>query len=163
MTDGSPEILVLGLGNLLLSDDGVGLRLLEAVRYESSDVDFVDGGTQGLLLLGHLANRRAAIVLDAVALGAPPGSIHVLQGESLAARRGDTGHGANALGLLAAARLLGELPPSVTILGIEPASIATGIGLSPAVEAALREAVSCARAMLALALQEFPHVPGGPR
>jgi hydrogenase maturation protease len=154
MTDGSTDILVLGLGNLLLSDDGLGLRLLETLAAEGSAAEFLDGGTQGLALLSHLANRRALIILDAVALGAPPGTVHVLKGDSISAHHAVTAHGSNALELLAAARLLGDLPPSVTIIGIEPACIATGIGLSPAVEAALPEALARARTVLESAIHE---------
>jgi len=158
MTAGLADVLVLGLGNLLLSDDGVGLRLLEDLRSETSPAEFLDGGTQGLALLPYLANRRALLVLDAVALGAPPGTVQVLHGDTLAAHRAASAHGSNALELLATARLLGDLPPSVTIVGIEPACLATGIGLSPAVEAAIPEALSRARAVLALAFQELANV-----
>jgi hydrogenase maturation protease len=152
MTDGSTDVLVLGLGNLLLSDDGLGLRLLEALAAEGSAAEFLDGGTQGLALLAYLANRRALIILDAVALGAPPGAVHVLQGDAISAHHAVTAHGSNALELLAAAHLLGDLPPSVTIIGIEPACIRTGMGLSPVVEAAIPEALSRARAVLESAI-----------
>jgi hydrogenase maturation protease len=152
MTTGLTDILVLGLGNLLLSDDGLGLRLLEALPAEGAAAEFLDGGTQGLALLSYLAHRRALIILDAVALGAPPGTVHVLQGDAISAHHAVTAHGSNALELLAAARLLGDLPPSVTIIGIEPACIRTGIGLSAAVEAALPEALARARAVLEAAI-----------
>src|SRR5450756_627755 len=79
-------ILVLGLGNLLLSDDAAGLQLhaaLLAERGATDQVEFVDGGTQGLALLHYLANRRAVLVLDAVGLGAEPGSVHVLRGPAI--------------------------------------------------------------------------------
>ena len=152
MTDGSTDVVVLGLGNLLLSDDGLGLRLLEALAAEGWGAEFLDGGTQGLALLAYLARRRALIILDAVALGAPPGTVHVLRGDSIAAHHAVTAHGSNALELLAAARLLGDLPPSVTIIGIEPDCLRTGIGLSPAVEAALPQALARARAVLEAAL-----------
>jgi hydrogenase maturation protease len=154
MTDGLTDILVLGLGNLLLSDDGLGLRLVETLAAEGSAADFLDGGTQGLALLAYLANRCALIILDAVALGAPPGTVHVLQGDTLSAHHAVTAHGSNALELLAAARLIGDLPPSVTIIGIEPECITTGIGLSPAVEAAIPEALSRARTALESAIRE---------
>jgi hydrogenase maturation protease len=159
MTDGSTDILVLGLGNLLLSDDGLGLRLLRDLASEGSAVEFLDGGTQGLALLSYLSNRRALIILDAVALGAPPGTVHVLQGETISAHHAVTAHGSNALELLAAARLLGDLPPSVTIIGIEPACIRTGIGLSPAVEAAIPEALSRARTVLESTIREVAKAP----
>jgi hydrogenase maturation protease len=154
MTGGSvdrEQVLVLGLGNLLLSDDGVGLRLLEGVA-GSAPAEFLDGGTQGLALLPYFAGRRALIILDAVALGAPAGTVHLLTGASLRAHRATTAHGSNALELLEVAALLGELPPSVTIIGIEPARIATGIGLSAEVECAVPEAVSLARRILESAI-----------
>jgi hydrogenase maturation protease len=73
-------VLVLGLGNPLLSDDGAGLVLLERVR-DSGDwsdrVEWVDGGTQGIALLGVLSGRRIAIILDAVESDEPPGTVHV--------------------------------------------------------------------------------------
>jgi hydrogenase maturation protease len=152
MTDGSTDILVLGLGNLLLSDDGLGLRLLKDLSSQGAAAEYLDGGTQGLALLSYLADRRALIILDAVALGAPPGTVHVLQGDGISAHHAVTAHGSNALELLAAARLLGDLPPSVTIIGVEPACIRTGIGLSPAVEAAIPEALSRAHEVLESAI-----------
>src|ERR1039457_4189410 len=82
-------VLVLGLGNLLLSDDAAGLHLeaaLQAERGDSPQVEFVDGGTQGLALLDYLSNRRAVLVLDAVGLGAEPGSVHVLRGDRKSTR-----------------------------------------------------------------------------
>ena len=73
-------ILVLGIGNTLLMDDGVGVLLVEEFRCLSSlpadEVEFLDGGTQGLALLGRMAGRRALVILDAVNLGATPGTVH---------------------------------------------------------------------------------------
>ena len=80
MRQNPPPILVLGLGNVLLQDDGVGpalLGLLETLHGKDDRVQFVDGGTQGLALLGYLSDRQAVLILDAVALGAEPGSVHV--------------------------------------------------------------------------------------
>jgi hydrogenase maturation protease len=155
-TAGAPRapILVLGLGNLLLSDDAAGLHLeaaLLAERGASAQVEFVDGGTQGLALLHYLAKRRAILVLDAVGLGAEPGSVHVLRGpaiDGLRMRRSTTAHEGNALELLATARLLGDVAEEIVVVGVEPARIATGIGLSPQVEAALPAAIGRARAVL---------------
>ena len=158
--------LVLGIGNLLLADDGVGLRLLEDLRREAGDpgdVEFVDGGTQGLALLGRLANRPAVLILDAVALGAPPGTVHVLDQEAidgLHARGGFTAHEGNGLEILALAKLLGEAPGKVVILGVEPEQVKTGIGLSHAVESALPLALVEARRILAAARMGEQHVSG---
>jgi hydrogenase maturation protease len=157
----------LGLGNLLLTDDGAGLRLLRDLRREVGEtgaIDFVDGGTQGLALLGYLADRREVVILDAVSLGAPPGTVHVLGEPEIAqlrARHAATAHEGNGLEILAMAQLLGEAPGHVTVVGIEPAEVRTGVELSRAVESALPEALAAARRVLA-EIGERENVPGDP-
>lgn len=146
--------LVLGLGNLLLGDDGAGLRLLaelERRRNWGPGIEFVDGGTQGLALLGYLSGRRALLLLDAVALGAAPGTVHLLRTaelEALGAARATTAHEGSARELLAAARLLGECPAEIVVVGVEPEQVRTGIGLSPVVEQAIQLAAERAAAIL---------------
>jgi hydrogenase maturation protease len=108
-----------------------------------------DGGTQGLALLDRIGNRRALLVLDAVALGAEPGTVHVLRGWKHAGERASTAHESNVAELLQASTLLGECPGRVTVIGIEPARIATGIGVSDAVAHAVSAAVEAARRELA--------------
>jgi hydrogenase maturation protease len=158
MTRGLAEpvapVLVLGVGNSLLCDDGAGLRLLDELRGPNpwpERVEWVDGGTQGIALLWVLSQRRAAIILDAVKLGSAPGTVHVLGMDDLR-RFGPAGsvsaHEGNALQLLGAAELIGELPEHVTVVGIEPAGIRTGVGLSPPVEAALPRAKEIVRRLL---------------
>jgi hydrogenase maturation protease len=141
-------ILVLGLGNLLLRDDGVGPTLLEQLARSTSnwsnEVEFMDGGTQGLALLGHLAGRRAVIIVDALQTGAPPGTVHRLtlnELREISPGRANSGHEGNAGELLAAAQLLGELPDRLFVVGIEPEKIATGLGLSEAVRKAMPAAL----------------------
>jgi hydrogenase maturation protease len=169
MTAGSPNrrahdvapVLALGLGNLLLGDDGVGLRLLEKLAEKSdfSDaVDFVDGGTQGLALLGCLADRKAILVLDAVGLGGEPGAVHVLRGpamEQIRARRASTAHEGNALELFATARVLGLGWNEVAVVGVEPADVRTGIGLSPCIEQSFKVALAHAREVLEEMVQTY--------
>jgi hydrogenase maturation protease len=146
-------ILVLGLGNLLLSDDAVGLRLLEGLAGQTSSdqVDFVDGGTQGLALLPYLADRRAVLVLDAVGLGSEPGSVHILRGEEVAkmhARRAETAHEGSGLTLLETAKLLGEELPNLVVIGVEPARVRTGVGLSLKVADGAKQALEQAKFVL---------------
>jgi hydrogenase maturation protease len=156
MTVGSVErpVLVLGVGNALLGDDGAGLLVLAELERGAdkwgSQVEFLDGGTQGLALLGSIAGRRVLLVLDAVALGAEPGTVHVLRGWSHAGGRASTAHESNVAELLQTSMLLGECPQQVTVIGIEPARNATGMGLSDAVAKAVGEAVEAARRELAL-------------
>lgn len=150
--------LVLGLGNVLLRDDGIGLRMLEELERDErfGECEFVDGGTQGIALLGYFEDRASAVILDAVALGASPGTVHVLRGPDFQVVRGSTAHEGGALEVLALAKLLGQAPDEVVIVGIEPDEVHTGIGLSDRVEAALPEAVAKARQIL-----EERYVPGG--
>jgi hydrogenase maturation protease len=140
---------VLALGNLLLGDDGVGLALLERIaRYAEwgPAVELVDGGTAGLSLLGQLDGRTGLLVLDAVGLGAAPGTVHVLGLDDVLGmgRRAGTAHEGNASELLQAAMLLGTVPARVVVVGVEPEVLRTGIGLSEPVSAALDAATRTA-------------------
>jgi len=138
---GPAPVLVLGLGNLLLGDDGVGLRLLELLAEESDygeAVDFIDGGTQGLALLGYLADRNAVLVLDAIAQSDPPGTVHVVRGiEDFRPRRAGTAHENSAMELFETAKVLGNSWKEVVLVGIEPKNLRTGMELSPEVEASM--------------------------
>lgn len=141
---GVAPILVLGLGNMLLSDDGVGPALLQRFTNGESrwkgEVEFLDGGTQGLALLGHLSGRRALIIVDALKRGAPAGTVHRLtlpELREVTPGRASSGHESNAGELLAAAELLDELPDRLFVVGVEPEKITTGVGLSSAVQEAL--------------------------
>jgi hydrogenase maturation protease len=144
-------VLVLAIGNILLGDDGVGQRLLAelghlAVRWSGS-VELVDGGTQGMALLGFLTGRRAVVLLDAVAVGATPGTVHRLRNEDVFAAApgaGTTTHEASAVELLRAAALVGALPREIAVIGVEPADLETGVGLSEVVEASLPAALCAA-------------------
>jgi len=141
-------ILVLGLGNILLSDDGAGSILLQQMAEEENrwhgEVQFLDGGTQGLALLGHLSGRRAVIIVDAVQMGQAPGTVYRLtlpELRNLPRHRASSGHESNAGELLGAAELLNELPEQLFVVGVEPEKVTTGLGLSQAVEKALPLAV----------------------
>jgi hydrogenase maturation protease len=144
---------VLGLGNLLLGDDGCGLRLLEELSGQFPDrgVEFLDGGTMGLSLLGRLEDRSAILILDAIGLGAAPGTIHVLRESELGAlraRRASTPHEGNALELLEAMVLLNGALPRIAVVGIEPEIVRTGAVLSRTVERAIPRALEQARQVL---------------
>jgi hydrogenase maturation protease len=140
-------VLVLGLGNTLLTDDGVGPALAEHLAgtedHWNGQVEFVDGGTQGLALLGPFAGRRALIILDALTTGAAPGTIHrftLPELRTVTPVRGAAAHEGNAGELLNAAELLDELPDRLFVVGVEPQEIRTGFGLSASVKDALPDA-----------------------
>jgi hydrogenase maturation protease len=149
-------LLVLGLGNILLGDDGVGPALIQQLLYENRRwkdwTEFLDGGTQGLALLGHLSGREAIIIVDALAMGAPPGTTRVLNMPEvfqMGVHGAATSHESNAGELLAMANILDELPDRVFVVGIEPQNIATSYGLSESVRNALPVAARQIRELLA--------------
>lgn len=159
-------ILVLGLGNILLHDDGLGPSLLGelAKKYEhNEDVEFMDGGTQGLGLLGRIEDRQALVILDAVATGHEPGCVCLLEGQDVlrfATSRATTAHEGNAGELLATAAFLGELPAKCYIIGVEPKVVETGMGLSPDVHRALKAALKKAQHVLDGLLAEVGELVG---
>ena len=152
------HLLVLGVGNVLLCDEGVGIHLLHELERRAArgdvvlpgDTRLVDGGTMGLDLLPQLAGARALLVLDAVDLRLAPGAVTVLRGNALRARVG----GAPAVqragvgDLLAAARLADVLPAAVALVGVQPAQIEIGLAMSAVVRAALPAAVAASIAEL---------------
>jgi hydrogenase maturation protease len=149
-------VLVLGLGNTLLGDDGLGPALIEQLLQEEDRwkdrIEFLDGGTQGLALLGHLSGREAIIIVDALAAGAPPGTTRILDVSEvlrMGASHANTSHESNAGELLAIAKVLDELPDRVFVVGVEPQNIATGYGLSDSVRRALPIAANRVRDLLA--------------
>lgn len=145
-------LVVLGIGNLLLTDDGFGPAVVSRLEAEPDpdlppETELIDGGTAGLALLPVIARARALLVVDAIDLGGPPGTLHVLIGEGIgdAYRPRMTAHQVGAADLLAAARLQGTLPSAVALIGVQPASTDTGIGLSSEVAGAEPLALAAVR------------------
>lgn len=134
-------ILVLGIGNTLLRDEGVGVRVIEAMREMAlpPGVELVDGGTAGADLLDIISNRRKVIVIDAVDAGLEPGTILRLHVEDLASagRPLVSLHEIALTETLAAARIIGSMPDEVIIWGIQPKDLRPGDVLSAEVASAV--------------------------
>lgn len=158
MTGPALDLAVIGVGNVLRGDDGIGVRVVESLR-AAVDRDphalpartrLVDGGTLGLDLLRSIRDARAVVFVDAARLGGPVGTVSVLRGveiERAADPRGDTAPGAVGE-LVAVAGLLGWLPADVALVGIEVADIDIRVGMSPGVVAALPVAMDAVRTEL---------------
>ena len=129
------NVLILGVGNLLLTDEGVGVHTVNALLrdYKMPDgVEIVDGGTSGIQLLTFIAKADHLIILDAVKTGQAPGSIIRLDGEEVPTffRTKVSPHQFGLSDVLAAARLTGEQPNNITLFGVEPVSMELGMALS---------------------------------
>ncbi|NLW50207.1 MAG: hydrogenase maturation protease [Candidatus Brocadiaceae bacterium] len=139
------DVLVAGLGNPLMGDEGVGPRVVDLAARRAGEppgIDFLDLGTPGLALLHALRGRRRVVLVDCAMMGAPPGTIRRFTPAEL---RPAAGPGAASLhepdlpALLRLARRLGERLPEIVIFGIQPLRIEPGVGLSPALEARLAD------------------------
>jgi hydrogenase maturation protease len=138
--------LVLGLGNLLLGDEGLGVRALEDLqsRYDlPADLGCLDGGVAGMGLLAHVEGVRQLLVIDAVQAGREPGSLIRLEGAEIpeGCSLKLSLHQLGLPDLLALSRLRGTLPPRVVLWGMEPACLEPGVGLSAPVASRLRQLV----------------------
>ena len=148
-------IRVLGLGNVLMSDDGFGpfvVRVLEATYETPPGVEFVDVGTPGLDLTPYLLGAHAVIFVDTVKSNGAPGGIRVYDREDILryppqARTG--GHDPALKEALLTVEAVGGSPSHVTLIGVIPEWIATGVELSPLVEAAVGRAVIAVEQALA--------------
>lgn len=133
--------IVLGLGNTLHSDDGVGPQAIERLRSDSrlpEDVTLIEGGTLGLELLTYIWDCSYLLVLDAVDVGQPPGTLVRMSSEELQTLPGKGSvHQLGVADLLVALRILAQRAPEVVLLGVQPATTEWGTELSPAVAAVL--------------------------
>ncbi len=150
------KTLVLGLGNPIVSDDSVGLRVADELRARLAgaagvevDVDYWGG----LRLMERMIGYDRAVVIDAIQTGAAPGTIHRLRPDDLPTQRSASAHDANLTTALALGRQAGmHLPPDegVALVGIEAADILNfGEQLTPEVQAAIPRAVQLVLEILA--------------
>jgi hydrogenase maturation protease len=146
MLDQSPaKTLILGVGNLLLSDEGVGLRVVEqlAATYElPEEVQTLDGGTLGLDLLYYLEGANGLpvenlLIVDAVEMGEEPGTLLRLEGDQVPSFLSIkiSPHQVGIPDMLFAAKLKDLYPRNVVLWGVQPGTLETGLDLSPAVAA----------------------------
>jgi hydrogenase maturation protease len=147
-----PHIAVLGLGNLMRTDDAVGmlaLHRLRAVPDFPKDVSLIEGGTLGLDLLYPLDGVTHLLALDAIDAGAPAGTVIRYAGNAIASL--PVSKSVHLLGfsdLIGSMRLMGNAPSKIVVLGVQPHTIGWGTELTPQVEAVLDTLVSHAIAQV---------------
>jgi hydrogenase maturation protease len=129
------KICVIGLGNILLRDEGVGVHALRALKkgFAFSDpIDLLDGGTMGLDLLPYIEGMEKILFVDALELKKEPGTIAVLEDEEIPAtlKSAISFHQVGLSDLLFASKFMGISPPKTTLIGMQPEKIETGLALS---------------------------------
>jgi hydrogenase maturation protease len=138
------NILVLGVGNILLGDEGAGVRVVELLekRYSFSDqVEFVDGGTAGLELLSCLDDKEHLIIIDAIIGEETPGTVKkmVLEDPPAFFQNRISPHQLGLSEVLSCAAMTDNLPGHISLYGIIPVTLETGLELSKEVAAAVED------------------------
>jgi hydrogenase maturation protease len=150
----SSDTVVIGVGNAILSDDGVGVhaaRLLQGDPRVPASVTILDGGTIGLELLPYASDASRLLLLDAVNSGEAPGTLTRMTARDLLdTSSGWSVHQLGVADLIAALALASTRSQDIVVLGVQPANTDWGTSLSPAVEAALTHLVDAALAQLHL-------------
>jgi hydrogenase maturation protease len=155
---GGFAITVLGVGNPIMGDDGVGLEILDRLRAQFRDrrIDFVEGGTAGLELVPVVQDSTRLLILDAIA-GTSPGEIVELEGDQIPRLLSSklSPHQVGLLDIFSAARLLGSEPSELKVVGVVPEYVHARVGLSGRVEGALASATSRAASIIQQWLDEL--------
>jgi hydrogenase maturation protease len=150
----SSHTVVVGVGNSILSDDGVGVhaaRLLESDPRVPASVTILEGGTIGLELLPYVSDAARVLFLDALNSGSPPGTLARMTGQELLGTAGGSSvHQMGVADLIAALFLVSTAPQEIVVLGVQPAFTDWGTTLTPDVEAALAPLIEAAVAQLQL-------------
>jgi len=146
VSEPSKKILVLGLGNILLRDEGVGVRVVERLQgdYDFSDnVELMDGGVRGMILMDPMINADHVVIVDAVVNDHPPGTIYRLEGDDLRLSIAfkNSVHDMDLLETMCCCELISGVRPSAVIVGIEPKDYQSDplVELSPEIEEKIPE------------------------
>lgn len=148
-------VLVLGVGNLLNSDEGLGVHAVRRLQAELGErcpqVDFVDGGTLGLNLLPLVEAASHLLLLDCVNAGKAPGTLIELTKDEIPLYSGVkmSLHQTTFQEVLGLADMQGRLPENIHLIGVQPADLSIGVELSPQVAAQMEALIERAKGVLA--------------
>lgn len=141
----SNPILLAGLGNPIMSDEGIGVRCVEEIQRRNclpESVDILDLGTGNMNVLHAIANREKVVFVDCAKMGESPGTMRRFTLEDVVSKKVQSSwsaHDRDLLSLLEISRSIGELPGKIVLFGIEPEKIDFGESLS----SRLRERLDC--------------------
>jgi hydrogenase maturation protease len=153
MMDNAKRRIVLGLGNTLNKDEGLGVHALQALGEKLGDLDtveWVDGGVLGLNLMPWVEASSHLLVLDAINARKPPGTIIELSGDEIPLYTGIklSDHQITFQEVLGLAKIRDKFPPHLHLIGAQPVDLSIGVGLSPEIEAVIPEIVKRAEQRL---------------
>ncbi len=142
----SKKTIVLGVGNLLLKDEGIGIHVVQELqkRQLPNDVEVVDGATSGMNLLALFPEASRLIIVDCVKGGEEPGTIYKFTPNEVkrrAWRLMTSLHDVNLADVFQLAEQMGEMPEDVVIIGVEPKELDYGVELSPEVKEKLPQVI----------------------
>jgi len=145
--------IVLGLGNTLQTDEGLGVHALKALEEQlgpQGDLEYVDGGVLGLNLLPWVESSSYLLILDAADAGQPPGTLIELARDEIPLYIGVkmSQHQITFQEVLGLANVRDKLPPHLYLIGIQPEDLTVGVGISDTIKAALPEMIDRATAVL---------------
>jgi hydrogenase maturation protease len=136
--DSQKKTVVLGVGNVLLTDEGVGVHVINKMMEMGfpPEVEIVEGGVDGLRLMGVVVGIDRLVVIDAVKGGGSPGSIYRFGPEDLVSHMDTSKMSVHQIGILEVIRLSGLVgkAPETTIIGVEPKSVEMGMELTPEIQ-----------------------------
>ncbi len=148
------ETIVLGLGNPLMGDEGIGIELIEMLQSASGDFpesDFVDAGTGGMSLLHLISGRRKAIIIDCALMGQTPGAIKQFtpnEVETVKQLAHVSLHEVDIIKVIDLARQLGDCPEKIIFFGIEPETVSQQMELSDILTGRLAQYIEAIKAQL---------------
>ena len=147
--------LILGIGNILWADEGFGVRAVEMLHRHyafPANVSVLDGGTQGIYLVQHVRAADILVVFDAIDYGLPPGTLKLIEGDSVPKYLGAKKMSLHQTGfqeVLAMAEMLGGYPQHILLVGVQPVQLEDfGGSLRPEVKACIHPAIGAALAWL---------------
>jgi hydrogenase maturation protease len=146
--------VILGIGNTILSDEGVGVRAVEQfeARYQLPEgLIAIDGGTSSMEMIEELSHLDFLLVLDTIVAGKPPGTIVKLAGDDVPSffRRKLSPHQIGLADVLASLEFLEAEPKDIVVIGVQPVTLELGMELTPTVAARVPEMVEMAAAEFA--------------
>jgi hydrogenase maturation protease len=147
------KVVVLGVGNLIMADEGIGVRVVEALEREYAlppGVVAIDAGTSSMELLADLSHLDFLLVVDAINADKPPGTLVKLAGDEVPVffRRNLSPHGIGLSDVLAALEFMDAAPREVVVIGVQPVSLELSTELTPEIAARVPELVAMAVAEL---------------